>query len=483
MEKPIKIVLIEDEEFDKIRVQKTLNTIPNKFEIKYFFSDGKTALQKISEVHNELDVVIMDFQIAGGLMGEALIKKIKEINHTIQIIVISKMTLNITDYNFANNLLYAGAFWYCTKYPNDIEDYIYQPTDFILSVINAYEKKKLEIDKLSSTQKLQISVDRILEEKKILGNSIKTKKLISEINLYASSNTNVLIEGPSGSGKELVAFSLHYKSDRKFENFIAINCSSLPMDLIESELFGYEKGSFTGADKTKKGLFEQANNGTIFLDEIGELPLQAQAKLLRVLEEGEIEKIGRTGKIKVDVRVIAATNRNLKNEVDKRNFRADLYYRLNIIPIIVPSLSERVEDIPELFKYFVNKYSVIHGSKAPEFSLKAMQALKSYTWEGNVRELRSVAQRIILSKVDKIELNDILRSIGSSDIKLNDFFSGKKSIYDKENILKLKDFKKIVYTEYINFVKLNSTSDADAAKKLGLAQSNYHRLCVDLGLK
>ncbi len=481
--KKIKLMLIEDEEFDKIRVEKTLQTIPNKFEISHFVSDGRTAIEKLKNNPNSVDVVIMDFQIAGGIMGEALIKRIKEVNSLIQIIVISKMTMNITDFDFANSLISAGAFWYCTKYPADIREYIYQPTDFILSIFNAYEKKLLEEEKVNSNIKLQIGVDRVLEKSRIIGSSSKINELKEEIEKYAVSKASVLITGPSGSGKELVATALHYKSERKFENFITVNCSSIPFELIESELFGYEKGAFTGADKNKKGLFEQADKGTIFLDEVGELPLAAQAKLLRVLEAGEIEKIGRTGKSIVDVRVIAATNKDLKQGVDDKKFRADLYYRLNIIPISVPNLKDRTEDIQELFDFFLEKYSKSHGINKPKVLKDVYGVLNNHKWEGNIRELNSVAQRIVLSRVDVVDIITIYKALGTFEIEANQISKDFKNVFDSKNILSLKEFKKVIYTEYIKFVKNNSESDAETAKKLGIAQSNFHRLCVELGLK
>lgn len=483
MKSKIRLMLIEDEDFDKVRVEKTLKTVEHRLEIKYFFSDGKSAVTKLLEESDSVDVIIMDFQIAGGLMGEALIRKIKEINPVIQIIVITKMTMNITDFDFANSLLEAGAFWYCTKYPIDVQEYIYQPTDFIISIYNAFEKKILEEEKLRSNNKLQKNVDKILKEKQIIGSCKKMQKLLNDITLYADSSANILIIGPSGSGKELVANYLHYKSNRKFENFIAVNCGSIPFELIESELFGYEKGAFTGAQKARLGLFEQANHGTLFLDEIAELPLQAQSKLLRVLEEGEIEKIGRTGKTKVDVKVVAATNKNLKIEVDKGKFRKDLYYRLNVLPIEVPPLSERSEDIPLLFDHFLERYSLTHGLKKPVLSDSILDALKGYNWPGNVRELKSVAQRLILSRIENVTLVDILNAIGILEIDSTKISTDFKTIFNKDEIIHLKDVKKIIYQEYIKFVRINSDSDADAAKKLGIAASNYSRLCTELGIK
>jgi two-component system, NtrC family, response regulator AtoC len=271
----INILLVEDEDFDVKRIKNTINYYETKIKVLDTVSNGRAALELISNNHDKYDVVILDYQISGGLRGEELITKIKEINPIIQIIVITKMTINITDYNFANNLIKSGAYWYGTKYPGNIEEYIYQPTDFILSIFNAYERKKLEIHNLKSDKKLKQNVANLLEIKKIIGNSKPVTQLKENIERYAKSDVNILINGPSGTGKELVAWNIHLTSKRKYENFVPINCGSIPADLIESELFGYEKGAFTGANTGKAGLFEIAHNGTLFLDEVGELPLAA----------------------------------------------------------------------------------------------------------------------------------------------------------------------------------------------------------------
>jgi len=211
-----------------------------------------------------------------------------------------------------------------------------------------------------------------------------------------------------GTGKELVAFNIHYTSDRKYENFVIINCGSLPSQLVESELFGYEKGAFTGADKKKLGLFEIANHGTIFLDEITELPLPAQVKLLRVIQEGEIEKIGRTEKIKVDVRIIAATNRNVEEEVKEKRFREDLYYRLNVLPIFVPDLKKRVTDIPLLIDYFLSSISIDMSKDKPEIPDETMKVFLNYEWPGNVRELKNVVEyAFAVGRGNELTLDDL----------------------------------------------------------------------------
>ena len=321
----IKVLLVEDEDFDVERVKNTVRLSPRRIRIENIVSNGKAAIDKIQQTPDLYDVIVLDYQISGGLRGEELIQKIKEIDPFIQIIVITKMTTNTTDFNFANNLLRAGAFWYCTKYPGNIENYIYQPTDFILSIVNAYERKVLEKQNINSNKRLQQNIESLLESKKIIGNSKQILEVREAIEKYSKTDASILITGASGTGKELVAWNIHLKSKRKYEKFIPINCGGIPQELIESELFGYEKGSFTGANSPKKGLFEIANGGTVFLDEVSELSQLAQVKLLRVIQDGEIEKIGRTDRISVNVRIIAATNKNLSVEVSQGKFREDLY--------------------------------------------------------------------------------------------------------------------------------------------------------------
>jgi DNA-binding NtrC family response regulator len=479
--KIIRILLIEDEEYDVRRVKNTIKPFNDRICIQDIVSDGKTALELLSKGKGLYDVVIMDFQIAGGEMGETLIQKIKEIESSLQIIVITKMTINITDYNFANRLIRAGAYWYCTKYPGDIEEFIYQPTDFIMSIFNAYEKCMLEREQLKSNQKLIKNIENILFQKTIVGNSEPIQKLRGEIKKFAQSNINTLIRGASGTGKELVAYNIHYSSQRKFENFVIINCGSLPNDLVESELFGYEKGAFTGADKKKLGLFEVANNGTVFLDEITELPLPAQVKILRVIQNGEIEKIGRTEKLKVDVRIIAATNRNIEEEVKAKRFREDLYYRLNVLPIFVPELKHRREDIPVLMEYFMTNISIDMVKDKPAIQDEAMGLLMNYEWPGNVRELKNVVQRLLFSDEPVITLPQVKLALGffmnNQDEDRIDNFS------NPAKIISLKEMETYVRKKYFKYVRENSGSDTEAAKKLGLAPSNYFRMAKELGLK
>ena len=481
--KQIQLLVLEDEAYDLRRIRNTIAPFTEAISIRDVTSNGHHALELISENKNQYDIVIMDFQIAGSLTGETLIRKIKELDPNLQIIVVTKMTINITDFAFAKSLLEAGAMWYCTKYPGDIEDYIYQPTDFILNIFNAYEQRQLKKEQEKSTHKLNQKVSEILESRQIIGKSEAIKTLHQQIRQFADSDTTVLIRGASGTGKELVAANIHYHSRRKFEKFVIINCGTLPADLIESELFGYEKGAFTGALEKKQGLFEIANNGTVFLDEITELPLSAQVKLLRVIQEGEIDKIGRTEQVKVDVRLIAATNKDLEKEVKEKRFREDLYYRINVVPIWTLPLSSHRDDIPILFTHFLDYFCRKMTKEIPEISPEAMQELYRYDWQGNVRELQNVVQRLLLMGIQSVGLAQIKIALGFQQLNHLSKTATDHAFWSVDNIRPLRDVERDIRYQYFCFVRDHSESDADAARLLGLAPPNYHRMCKELGLK
>lgn len=477
--KPINILLIEDETFDVNRVTRTLSPFSNNIHINKVVADGQSAINALSNHEEDFDVVIMDYQIAGAITGEKLIKRLKEIDPFIQIIVITKMTINVTDFEFANSLIEAGATWFGTKYPSDIKDYIYQPTDLLLAITNAYEKKCLTLEKSKSNALLNSSIDNMLIKKQIVGDSEVIKKLKNKIKIASTQDVTVLITGASGTGKELVATHIHYQSKRKFSSIVPINAGGLPTDLIESELFGFEKGSFTGATSKKKGLFEIANNGTLFLDEIGELPMSSQVKLLRVLQEGELEKIGRTKKVNVDVRIIAATNIDLEQAVENKQFRSDLFYRLNVIQIYVPTLKERIEDMPILVDYFVNYYANHMSVEKPLVSKGAIELLQSYDWPGNIRQLQNVVQRMLLLSpeiIEESEVSEVLRLKNIDSLKSPEFKFGSE-------ILQWKEMETLFRVKYINHVKNKSKSESEAARLLGIAPSNFYRLCSKLGIR
>jgi len=479
LNEPINLLVIEDETYDVNRIKRTLAPFSNQVIIKKIVADGQSALALLSEHEGAYDVVIMDYQIVGPLSGEKLIRKIKTIDPFIQIIVITKMTINVTDFEFANRLIEAGAMWFCTKYPGDIQEYIYQPTDLLLSILNAYEKKRLKLEKSKSNLQLNQSIANILNEKKIIGISNVVIELAKKIEKAAQQDATVLICGASGTGKELVATHIHYLSKRRYENFLTINAGSIPQELIESELFGFTKGSFTGATHPKKGLFEVANFGTIFLDEIGELNISSQSKLLRVLQDGELDKIGRTDRIKVDVRIIAASNIDLEKAIGEKKFREDLYYRLNVIDIYIPTLRERIEDIPVLTQYFIDKYSAQMSVEKLGITADAIEALQSYEWPGNIRQLQNVLQRLLITCENEIRGDDVIKVLGSKKAAA---VSGPEFLFGND-ILQWKEMENIFRLRYFNYVKDKTKSESEAARLLGIAPSNFYRMCSKLGIK
>ena len=282
-------------------------------------------------------------------------------------------------------------------------DYISKPPDLnrlLNAVRNALDKKQLVVENKRLKKKIGKKYEMIGESNLIL----KIKTIIDKV---APTEARVLITGENGTGKELVAHWLHEKSNRSEGPMIEVNCAAIPSDLIESELFGHVKGSFTGANKDRAGKFEAANGGTIFLDEVGDMSLSAQAKVLRVLQENKISRVGSDKDIKVDVRVIAATNKNLKKEIDQAKFREDLYHRLAVIIIHVPSLNERVNDVPLLIDFFVEKIASEEGNFPKKFDDKAITLLKNYKWTGNIRELRNVVERLLILGSDVITEDDV----------------------------------------------------------------------------
>lgn len=476
----IKLLIIEDEDFDVKRIRNTIANYHNQIILSEVVTNGNDALKTLQNNKNKYDVIIMDYQISGGLIGKELIHRIKSIDPFIQIIVITKRTINQSNVLFANELIDSGAFWYGTKYPSDIEKYIYQPTDFILCIFNAYEKRKLGISKSKSDKFLSSKMELLRQKSAFLGTSKIIKDILDNIQKYASSDASILIAGESGTGKELIASNIHYSSKRKFENYITINCAAIPADLIESELFGFTKGSFSGASEAKPGLFEQANNGTIFLDEVCELPINLQSKLLRVIESGEIDKIGRKKKYKVNVRIVSATNRNIEKLVNEKKFREDLYYRLNTIKIESPPLRFHLEDVPIYVNHFLDYFSNEENVKRPIISDEAVDLLAQYKWPGNVRQLKNVIHRLIVTNLDTIMVDDINNMMNNETdyIEKSMIQFGKSS-----NIVPWKNMEKKFRKQYFTYVRNNSSSDREAAKKLKIAPPNFHRMCKDLGLK
>jgi len=289
-------------------------------------------------------------------------------------------------------------------------DFIEKPLDLnrlLVTTKNALEHHELKAQILSKSEEIKTLKKRVAEKDQMIGSSEAIARVREIINKVAPTEARVFITGNNGTGKEVAARLLHKLSSRASAPMVEVNCAAIPSELIESELFGHMKGSFTGAIKDRAGKFEQADGGTLFLDEIGDMSLAAQTKVLRALQENEITRVGSDKVIKVNVRVLAATNKDLRKEIEEGRFREDLFHRLNVIPIHIPSLDERKEDIPELVQYFLEQICNEQGIKAKTFSPDAIKALQSRTWPGNIRELRNVVERLIILTGDSITANDV----------------------------------------------------------------------------
>ena len=373
------ILIIDDEKVICESIQMILEYEGYNVGYSTIASEG---IEKISE--NNISALLLDIQMP-EMSGFEVLKKVKEINSSVSVIIISA-------HGSVENAIKAtklGAF-----------DFIEKPIDrekLVISVRNAVEQSKL----LNENTEIKKS---FLGDGKILGKSKAIKNILELIDKVAPLDTRVLITGDNGTGKELVARAIHNQSERKNKSLIEVNCAAIPNELIESELFGHEKGSFTGAMQQRIGKFELANKGSIFLDEIGDMSLQAQAKVLRAIEDGKIQRVGGGKSIDVDVRIIAATNKNLKEEIEKGNFREDLFHRLNVIPINIPPLQERLEDIPIFVENFSREITNKHKKPPVSFDESAVKFLQSLPWSGNVRELKNIIERIIII-VDKKEIS------------------------------------------------------------------------------
>ena len=379
-----KILIIEDE----AAIRRVLTKIISEENDTYSVEQAEDGLQGIEMIKdNDYDLVLCDIKMP-KMDGVEVLEKAKKIKPEIPIVMIS----GHGDLDTAVNTMRLGAF-----------DYISKPPDLnrlLNTVRNALDTKVLIVENKRLKKKVSKNYEMIGESDEIS----HIKEIIEKV---AATDARVLITGPNGTGKELVAHWLHEKSDRSKAPMIEVNCAAIPSELIESELFGHVKGSFTGANKDRAGKFEAANGGTIFLDEIGDMSLSAQAKVLRALQESRISRVGSDRDIKVNVRVVAATNKDLQTEIAEGRFREDLYHRLAVILINVPALNERREDIPLLVNFFTTKISKEQGTPEKMFSLEAIHLLKKYDWTGNIRELRNVVERLMILGEKEVSANDI----------------------------------------------------------------------------
>jgi DNA-binding NtrC family response regulator len=379
-----KILVIEDEAAIRRVLVKILSEESDTYQVEQA-EDGLAGAEMIKK--EDFDLVLCDIKMP-KMDGVEVLEAIKKVKPEIPFVMIS----GHGDLDTAVNTMRLGAF-----------DYISKPPDLnrlLNTVRNALDRKELVVEN-------KILKKKVSKKYEMIGKSDAVFQIKEMIEKVAPTEARVLITGPNGTGKELVAHWLHEKSTRSKGPMIEVNCAAIPSELIESELFGHVKGAFTSAAKDRAGKFEAANKGTIFLDEIGDMSLSAQAKVLRALQESRVQRVGSDKDIKVDVRVVAATNKNLKEEIAEGRFREDLYHRLAVILIKVPALNDRREDIPELINYFANKISSEQGTAPKTFSAKATKMLQEYDWTGNIRELRNVVERLIILGEKEVSEKDI----------------------------------------------------------------------------
>ncbi len=447
----VKILIIDDEKNICISLK---NILEDEGYVTKWVNTCKEAYDIIDDFEPELIILDVKLKEENGL---DFLNDLKEKKIDIPIIMIS----GHSGIREAVQAMKSGAF-----------DFLEKPLNLTrvkLTVLNALDFYKLRND----YQRLKTD---FAEHYKIIGKSEALQHTLELIKKLAKTNSRVLIRGESGTGKELFAYALHHTSNRKEQPFIKFNSAAIPSELVESELFGHEKGAFTGAVKSKKGKIELADGGTLFLDEIGDMSLSAQAKILRVLQEGELQRVGSNNTIKVDTRIIAATHKNLEEMVTDGRFREDLFYRLNVVPVICPPLRERKNDIPILVDYFSNKFSSDLNISLKKFTPEALNYLQHWKFPGNVRELKNLIERLyILIDSSVIDKQDLIphHSIENNPV-IDDFWSETKSFNEKKN-----DFE----YRYLNTqLKLFDYCISKTATQLGLQQSNLSRKLKELNI-
>ena len=410
---------------------------------------GEDGLARLAQV--DVDLVLLDIMMLAGIDGIETLRRIKKSYSDVAVVMISGQ-------GTFENALSAGRL--------GALDFIEKPLSMnvvLTRVEQALERKRLEAEHETLKREVQ---DRY----KLIGESAAMTKIFNIIEQVAPTNGRVLITGESGTGKELVARAIHNRSPRSQRQFVQVNCAAIPKDLIEAELFGHERGAFTGAVGRRIGKFEMADEGTLFLDEIGDMSLHAQSKVLRVLETQEFERVGGKQTLAVDVRVIAATNKDLAVEIRAENFREDLFYRLNVIPIKISPLRQRQEDIPPLVDHFLTQFCAENNQPTKRLSPEAVKALQAYNWPGNVRELRNIIERlVIMTRGDVIEVDDIPVDLGDIQVQ-SPLGSLREARAEFEN----------------NFIRQclekHHWNVTEAAKELGIERTNLHRKMKQYGI-
>lgn len=422
-----------------------------KYEVEVF-DNGEDVLKKLS---SKPDLILLDIMLP-GLDGLETLKRIKHYDENLPVIILSAQG----SIEVAVEALRYGAYDY---FPKPIDQQRLEPA--IKNAIKNYDLTK-ELQNLRENVQKEYSFDNIISAD---GKMQDVFKLVSKV---LNNDITVLIYGESGTGKELIARAIHYNGRRKAGPFTVVNCASIPRELLESELFGHEKGSFTGAHQRKLGKFEVANGGTLFLDEVGELEMLLQAKLLRVIQEKEFERVGGTELIKTDVRIISATNRDLKQAVEEKDFREDLYYRLNSFPIYIPPLRQRRGDILVLAQHFLDSFNKKLGKTIKGFSKKALKFMYEYNWPGNIREMENTIERcMIISEADVIDVEDLPAHLRTNESSMSADISG--ALFADDNVVA---FEKLKEEAIKHALKVTSGNIVEAAKKLQLGRATIYRL-------
>ncbi len=452
--KDYSILIIDDEEAQRNILKGYLEKKGYKI---YSASSGLEGIELVRK--NIVDIVLSDYKMPDKT-GLEVLETVKEINPEISFVI-------LTAYGTVENAVKAmrlGAFDYISK-PVDLDE-----LDLLLERIIENKNLKSEILLLKNQLKEKFKIDSFISQ------SPKMEEVLSIAARAADSKATVLITGESGTGKEVLAKSIHYTSSRKDKPFVAVNIPALPETLLESELFGHEKGAFTGAEKSKKGRFEIADGGTIFLDEIGDIPLNLQVKLLRVLQEHQIERVGSVENINIDVRIIAATHQNLEQKIKDGSFREDLFYRLNIVSLHIPPLRERKEDILPLIEHFVNKYSIENNKQNLSLSKEAVDLLIKYNYPGNVRELENIIERaVVLCRGELITVNDLPNVIKG--------FKGEQFIEKSSDASLIEQVEALEKKLIFDALSKANGNQSQAGRMLGLTERNLRYKMQKYGIK
>ncbi len=448
-------ILSVDDENDMLLLYK--NLLKENYDLTAT-TKGADAVKFATEKH--FDVVLLDVMMP-EMNGVAVLKKLKDLDGSLEIIMVTASK----EVKPAVDCLKNGAFDYIIK-PFEVED-------LLATIKKALERKKMLMENLYLKQAL---AER-MSMGELIGKNEKIRKIYEIIDKISESNSTVFITGESGTGKEIVAETIHRKSSRAEKPYVIVNCAAIPETLLESEMFGHEKGAFTGALERHIGKFELANDGTIFLDEIGEMPLAMQAKLLRTIQEGTIERVGGEKSIIVDVRIIAATNIDIKKAIKDKKFREDLFYRLNIIPIDLPPLRDRIDDIPLFVNYFIEKYNKELNKSVKYITGEALRAFQNYSWPGNVRELENLLERTItLSKDDNIDTGHLpMEFMDQKTPGANELLLGESSLLQA-----LKSYEKKIIMEAL---KSQGNNQTRAAKALGIHRTTLISKMESFGMK